>query len=95
MGFAESFAECMQGAQIQIDASAVTDEESFPEAINHVKTWFDGLPSDTKEGLDEASATGEPVAAYSWASPAGGGSPVGAMGLSRSASPVPPSGPGR
>lgn len=64
MGFAESFAECMQGAGMDVGAHVVTDEASFKDAVNYVKTWFEGLPQEAKEGLDDASATGEPVAVY-------------------------------
>jgi len=64
MGFAESFVECMQGAGVSLDAGAVTDEASFGDAINYVKSWFDSLPAEAKDGLDDASTTGEPVAVY-------------------------------
>jgi hypothetical protein len=64
MAFAESFAECMQGAGIHVDPSAVTEEGHFSEAVNYLKSWLEALPQDTKEGLDDASATADPVAAY-------------------------------
>jgi hypothetical protein len=64
MGFAESFAECMQGAGVQVEPGVVTEEGHFCEAVNYLKSWFDGLPDNTKDGLDDASATADPVAAH-------------------------------
>ena len=62
MAFAESFAECMQGAGVNVDPTVVTEEGHFSEAVNYLKSWFDALPQDTKEGLDDASATADRVA---------------------------------
>jgi hypothetical protein len=64
MGFAESFAECMQGAGVNLDPSAIQDESSFGEAINYVKSWFESLPAEAKQGFDDATATGEPAAQF-------------------------------
>jgi hypothetical protein len=64
MAFAESFAECMQGAGVQVDPGAITEEGHFSEAVSYLKSWFDSLPQDTREGLDDASATADPVAAH-------------------------------
>jgi hypothetical protein len=64
MGFAESFAECMQGAGVHLEPDVVTEEGHFSEAVNYLKSWFDGLPQITREGLDDASAMADPVAAH-------------------------------
>jgi hypothetical protein len=64
MAYADSFAECMQGAGVQVDPGVVSDEATFGEAIAYIKSWFDDLPQEAKEPLDDASVTGEPVAAF-------------------------------
>ena len=75
MVFADWFAECMQGAGVQIDPSVVTEEGHFSEAVNYLKSWFDALPEDTREGLDDASTTADPVAAYLVTANVAGGIP--------------------
>jgi len=64
MAYADSFAECMRGGGIELDPSVVQDESSFGDAIAYIKSWYDELPSETREGLEDASTTGEPVAVF-------------------------------
>jgi hypothetical protein len=38
MAYADSFAECMQGAGVQVDPGVVSDEATFGEAIAYIKS---------------------------------------------------------
>jgi hypothetical protein len=65
MSFAEKFIACMSEAGIRLDNTTTIDDPAyFGEAVNYVKTWFDGLEQNTREAFDAAGSTGEPVAIY-------------------------------
>src|SRR6266508_3434234 len=61
MSFADAFTECMQNAGVQVDSGCVTDEGYFTESVNYMKSWFDDLDQITKEAMDAATETSEPV----------------------------------
>ena len=64
MAYADAFSECMQGSNITIDPSAVTDPSYFGDAVKYIKSWLDGLDSTAKQALDDASQHPEKVAGF-------------------------------
>ncbi len=64
MAYVESFSECMQGANVNIDPGAVGDPSNFGDAVAYIKSWLDSLDGDTRQALDDASQHPEKVAGY-------------------------------
>lgn len=64
MAYAEAFAECMQGSNVNVDPSAVEDPSTFGDAVKYIKSWLDSLDSETRQALDDASQHPERVAGY-------------------------------
>ncbi len=64
MAYADAFSECMQGSNINIDPSVVTDPSYFGDAVKYIKSWLDSLDSDSRQALDDASQYAERVAGY-------------------------------
>ena len=64
MAYADAFSECMQGSNITVDPSVVTDPSYFGDAVKYIKSWLDGLESSAKQALDDASQYAERVAGY-------------------------------
>jgi hypothetical protein len=62
MAFADSFAECMAGAGIQVDASGIPDSGTFGPVLDYLKQYVQGLDANVQAGLD-AATTDDPVAA--------------------------------
>src|SRR4051812_36454771 len=62
MSFAESFVACMQNAGVDVHPDSVTEEGHFTEAVQYMKSWYDGLDAQTREAMDAATSTEEPVA---------------------------------
>jgi hypothetical protein len=55
MAFEDDFAACMTNGGIQLDASAVPDEETFAGVLDYLNQWFQGLDPDIQAALDEAT----------------------------------------
>lgn len=64
MAYAEAFSECMQGSNVNIDPGSVGDPSYFGDAVKYIKSWLDGLDSDARQALDDASQHPERVAGF-------------------------------
>lgn len=60
MSFADDFVQCMSGAGATVQASSVTEQDHFTQAVQYIQTWLQGLDDYSREGYD-AATTDNPV----------------------------------